>query len=168
VGNLLTNWGTVSFWRRTVPCAVSCLGVQRGNLSVTVFLFTYMKCEGKLTWPACLIWWYVVKESGSRAPHILNLVTGQGGVIGSWENPSTHWILVCAVHRSCLDSGEEKKISPCQEQKPDCPGQSLVTILTELSRLITVFTSIIFSMCLPKIGLNLMQLSLVTTLSELS
>jgi len=39
-----------------------------------------------------LIWCYVVKESGGRAPYILNLVTGQGGVTGSWEDPTTHWI----------------------------------------------------------------------------
>jgi len=43
------------------------------------------------------------------APHILNLVIGQGGVTGSWEDPSTHWIWVCSGHRSCLDNGEEKK-----------------------------------------------------------
>jgi len=59
---------------------------------VTVFLVMCGKCEGKLKWPACLIWCIVLRESGSRAPHILNLVIGQGGVTGFWEDPSTHWI----------------------------------------------------------------------------
>ena len=59
------------------------------NLSVTVFL---VMCVKKLKWPACLIWYYVVKESGSRAHHILNLVIGQTGMFGSWEDPSRHWI----------------------------------------------------------------------------
>jgi len=59
---------------------------------VTVFLVMYVKCKKILKWPACLIWCFVVKENGSTAPHILNLVIGQGGVTGSWEDPSTHWI----------------------------------------------------------------------------
>jgi hypothetical protein len=52
----------------------------------------YVKSEGKLIWLACIIWCYVLKGNGSRAAHVLNLVTGQGGVTGSWEDPSTHWI----------------------------------------------------------------------------
>jgi len=56
------------------------------------YISKYMKCKGKLNCPACLIWRYVLNESGSRAAHVLNLVTEQGGVIDSVEDPSIHWI----------------------------------------------------------------------------
>jgi hypothetical protein len=35
-----------------------------------------------------------------------------------------------------------RKILPCQERTPGYPGCGLVTILTELSRLITVFAEV--------------------------
>jgi len=87
-----------------------------------------MKCKGKLNWPACLIWRYVVKESGSIAAHVLKLVTGHGGVIGSLEDPSTHWIWAHAG-TDLVWTVARRKISACQEEKSDCPGSSLVTIL---------------------------------------
>ena len=59
---------------------------------MTVFLVMYMKCKGKLKWPECLMWRCTVKDSGSGAADSLNCVTGQGGVIGSWEDRSTHRI----------------------------------------------------------------------------
>jgi len=70
---------------------------------------------------------------------VSGLLHGPAALPPRKKPPAPHWIGGWVSFRAVLDAVEKrKKPCICQESKPGHPAHSIVTILTELSRLLKV------------------------------